>query len=308
MPRLTLLPEDLPVDAAPGATVLDAALAAGIPLTHACGGQAKCSTCRVLVLAGADALGPRTDAELEMAGRRAFGDGVRLACQTRVLGDVTVRRLVVDEEDRVLVRDETTGTGPKGVGAERRVAVLFADVRDFTAFAESQLPYDVIHVLNRFFLRVHGVVDRHGGRIDNFMGDGAMALFGMDGAPDATARAVHAGLDLLDGARALSGYVEAQFHRPFRIGVGVHAGPVILGAVGAGERRRLTAIGDTVNLASRVEGANRAAGTELLVTQGALDEVRGRVVVGRRVDLALKGKSGTHALFEVTGWVGGASG
>ena len=304
MPRLTLLPEDRPVDVDAGTTILDASLSAGIPVTHACGGQAKCTTCRVLVLAGGDALGPRTDAERDMADRRRFGDDVRLACQATVNGDATVRRLVVDEEDQVLVRGETAGTGPKGVGEERRVAVLFADVRDFTAFAESQLPYDVIHVLNRFFLRVHGVVERHGGQIDNFMGDGAMALFGLDGAPDATARAVHAGLDLLAEARALSAYVEAQFHRPFRIGVGVHAGPVILGAVGAGERRRLTAIGDTVNLASRVEGANRAAGTAFLVTQDALDEVAGRVAVGKRVDLALKGKSGTHALTEVTGWIG----
>ncbi len=305
MPRLTLLPEDRILEVAAGETVLEAALSTGVPLTHACGGQAKCTTCRVLVLAGAEALGPRTAAEREMAERRRLGDEVRLACQTTVLGDAAVRRLVVDADDQVLVRGEATGTGPKGVGEERRVAVLFADVRDFTAFAESQLPYDVIHVLNRFFLRVHGVVERHGGQIDNFMGDGAMALFGLDGAPDATARAVHAGLDLLDEARSLSAYVEAQFHRPFRIGVGVHAGPVVLGAVGAGERRRLTAIGDTVNLASRVEGANRAAGTAFLVTQDALDEVEGRVRVGRRIDLALKGKSGTHTLTEVTGWVGG---
>lgn len=305
MPRLTFLPENLAVEAEVGTRILDAALVAGIPVTHACGGQAKCTTCRVLVLGDGRALGPRTDAERGMAERRAFGDDVRLACQATVRADVTVRRLVVDAEDQVLVRGETDGTGPKGVGEERRVAVLFADVRDFTAFAESQLPYDVIHVLNRFFLRVHVVVDRHGGTIDNFMGDGVMALFGMDGAPDATGRAVHAGLDLLEEARVLSAYVEAQFHRPFRIGVGVHAGPVVLGAVGAGERRRLTAIGDTVNLASRVEGANRAAGTSFLVTADALDEVVPRVVVGKRVDLALKGKSGTHALTEVTGWIGG---
>jgi adenylate cyclase len=129
-----------------------------------------------------------------------------------------------------------------------------------------------------------------------------MALFGIDGAPDPAGRAVRAGLDLLQEAAAVRAYVEAQLHRTFRIGVGIHVGPVILGTIGAGERRRLTAIGDVVNLASRIESANKTAGTDILVSAAVWDSVAGRARAGRTFDLALPGTAGTHVLREVSAW------
>jgi adenylate cyclase len=301
-PRVTFDGDDRTIDVERGTSLLDAGLGAGLRVTHACGGKGKCSTCRVVLLSGVADAAPRNETERTMATLRGFPPEVRLSCQTPVGGDCLVRFLVRDDEDQELVREEVAPGGEAGVGEERRLAILFCDVRDFTAFSESHAPYDVIHVLNRHFRRVHAAVEAEGGRIDNFMGDGVMALFGLDGASGRALRAIRAGLRIVGDAAALSPWFEAQFHRPFRVGVGVHVGEVVVGSVGAGDRRRVTAIGDAVNLAARVEAANRAAGTSLLVSDAAREAAgAGRLRVGRRIDVELKGKSGIHALFEVEG-------
>ncbi len=294
--------DDRSIDVPVGTSLLKAGLDAGLAVTHACGGQGKCSTCRVVVLAGLGQAPPRNDLERGIAARRGFAPEVRLSCQTPVVADTLVRFLVRDDEDSALVREEVSEGAPAGVGEERRVAILFCDVRDFTGFAEAHAPYDVIHVLNRHFRHVLAAVEAEGGRIDNFMGDGVMALFGLDDAPERAWRALRAGLNILGHAEALSPWFEAQFHRPFRVGVGVHVGDVVVGAVGAGDRKRVTAIGDPVNLAARVEAANRDAGTSFLATDDAIAAAGpSRVRTGRRVEVELKGKSGVHRLWEVKG-------
>ena len=300
MPLVRFDGDDREITVERGTTLLEAGLDAGLKVTHACGAKGKCSTCRVVLLSDVADAAPRNETERAMAALRGFPPEVRLSCQTPVEGDCLVRFLVRDDEDYDLVKAEILPGSEAGVGEERRLAILFCDVRDFTAFSESHAPYDVIHVLNRHFRRVHAAVEAHGGRIDNFMGDGVMALFGLDDAPGRALRAIRAGQRILDEAATLSPWFEAQFHRPFRVGIGVHVGDVVVGSVGAGERRRVTAIGDAVNLAARVESANRAAGTSFLVSDAAREAAGGdEVRYGRRVDVELKGKSGVHALWEV---------
>ncbi|MEP7356102.1 MAG: adenylate/guanylate cyclase domain-containing protein [Anaerolineales bacterium] len=281
--------------------ILHASLRNGIPHTHVCGGNARCSTCRVLILEGLENCSPRNEKEQKMADRRNFSPNVRLACQTTVSGDVALRRLVLDDDDRALVDAEVIGATPRSVGEERLLAILFSDIRNFTAFSEAHLPYDVIHVLNRYFSRAGAIINAHHGQIDNFMGDGIMALFGLDDPAHAALNAVEAGVDLLRSVEAMQPYFEAQFKSNFRIGVGIHYGEVVLGAVGSADRRRLTAIGDTVNLASRVESANKEAETELLISHRTYLQVHSRVITGKQIALELKGKTGTHWLYEVTG-------
>jgi adenylate cyclase len=300
VPRITYANEKV-VETDSRTSILGASLQGGIPHTHACGGNARCSTCRVLVIEGLEYCSPPNDKEAVMAERRRFGPTVRLACQTTVAGDVTLRRLVLDDEDEQLVDQEVTGTAPRSVGEERTLAILFADVRDFTAFSEAHLPYDVIHVLNRYFSRAGAAINRHGGEINNYMGDGIMALFRGDDVADATVRAVSAGLEMLDGVAAMQPYVEAQFRTSFRIGVGLHVGTVVLGVVGSAEQRRLTAIGDAVNLASRIETATKTAGVPFLMSSDALEWAKGLVRVGRQFSLPLKGKTGEYAVHEVVG-------
>jgi adenylate cyclase len=300
VPRITYMNEAI-IEVDTETPILHASLQHGIPHTHVCGGNARCSTCRVLILDGLDNLCPRNEREQKMAQRRNFSPNVRLACQTTLRGDVALRRLVLDDEDRLLVDQEVAHAAPRSVGEERLLAILFSDIRDFTAFSEAHLPYDVIHALNRFFSRVGSIVAQYHGQVDNYMGDGVMAIFGVDDPANATLNAVRAGLAMLRAVETMQPYFETQFRTRLRIGVGVHYGEAVLGAIGTGERRRLTAIGDAVNVASRVESANKDAGTSFLISRRAYQQVAGQVSTGRALQLSLKGKTGVFELHEVTG-------
>jgi adenylate cyclase len=301
MPQIHYLTDGRTIETGNDTTLLRASLAHGIAHTHVCGGNAKCSTCRVLVLEGLAHCCLRNEREARLARDRHFCDNIRLACQTTVSGDVTLRRLVLDADDILLVDAEARGAAMGSAGVDRQVAILFSDIRNFTEFSEAQLPYDVVHALNRYFNRVGAVVSRHGGQIDNFIGDGMMALFGATAdAANPSLDAVRAALDMLAEVDAMRAYFDAQYKFDLRIGVGIHFGEVVLGAVGFGERRRLTAIGDAVNLASRIESVNKEAGTTLLVSGSAWDQVRDSVRCGRVLEVPIKGKSGTYPLYEIT--------
>lgn len=304
MSRIRILPDDVEIEALPGETVLAAALRAGVPHLHLCGGNAHCSTCRIELREGADQCAPQTAAEQRIAQRLHFQPGLRLACQTVVRGPMTVRRLVLDAHDARLVDQRGRAAAEASVGEERRLAILFADIRGFTAFSERLPPYDVIHVLNRYFHAAGEVIARYGGRIDNYMGDGFMALFGL-GDEDAPAclRAVSAGLALIDAVAALQPYLLTAFGEGFGIGVGVgiHYGCAVVGSVGAAGNERVTAIGDAVNLASRIEEANKRFGTQLLISAQTWAQVAEQVQIGAIHETTLAGKSGSYRLFEVRG-------
>jgi adenylate cyclase len=138
----------------------------------------------------------RNDREQKLADRLRFSPDIRLACQTTISKDVKLRRLVLDDEDLQLTDQRSVGAAPTSAGEEKRLAVLFSDIRGFTPFAEALPPYDVVHVLNRYFNDMGVVINRNGGQIDNYMGDGLMALFGMENGTGAALQAVKAGLEM----------------------------------------------------------------------------------------------------------------
>lgn len=301
MTRISYLPDEQDLDIQPTETILQASLRAGIPHTHVCGGRARCSTCRVLILEGLEHCAPRNAREQALATLLGFDPAIRLACQTTITGDVTLRRLVLDDEDVAVTSQLSRRAIPGIVGQEQRLAILFADIRSFTPFTEAMLPYDVIHVLNRYFHRVGQAIRRHGGSIDTYMGDGLMALFGVRDPDNAALRAVRAGLDMLAAVEQLNPYLTALYQRDLRIGVGVHVGDVVVGAVGAGDNRKVTAVGDAVNIASRIEAANKAAGTTFLISEDTYTQVQAQVQVNRSLRATLAGKRGLYTLYEVIG-------
>jgi adenylate cyclase len=287
-------------------TLLEASLRAGIAHAYACGGHAHCSTCRVEVSDGIDDCAPRTDAEQKLAERLGFDRSLRLACQTVPQADLTIRRLVLDDDDIELVDQRRRGAAGAAVGEERELAILFSDIRGFTAFSEPLPPHDVVHVLNRYFHAMGPPVTQSGGTIDNYMGDGLMALFGMDdgdGDGNPALCAVRAGLAMLDAMDALKPYLETAYGRSFDMGVGIHYGEVVVGSVGAIGRERVTAIGDAVNLASRIESANKIAKTRLLVSEAVHDQIGPLLRIGRSLSVPIAGKSGEYTLYEVLGLV-----
>lgn len=302
MPRILFLPDQQYVEASELESVLAAALSGGIPHANECGGNARCSTCRVLVHNGLEFCSPRNEKEQALAKQLHFGERVRLACQTTIAGNVTLRRLVLDAKDAGLTDQRKAGTIHGSVGEERQIAILFVDIRGSTRFAESVPPFDVIHVLRRFYYHMERAVMDNGGHVACYTGDGLMALFGVEQSECAPLEAVMAGLDMLRYVKEdLQPYVKRLFKRSFGIGVGVHFGQTIVGTVGGGPQERLTAIGDAVNIANRIERANKRAGTEFLVSEAVLRATEGQVRLGRAISVKLPGKTGKHALHEVVG-------
>ncbi|GAB4462200.1 MAG: hypothetical protein OHK0037_12690 [Elainellaceae cyanobacterium] len=302
MPLLYYLPDERYIEIEETDTILTSSLYAGIPHTHVCGGSARCSTCRVWVLEGLEYCSPRNDAEENLAKRLCFDPKMRLACQTQILGEgqVTVRRLVVDAEDVSLVEQQLTGQR-RAIGEEQMLAVLFADLRGFTAFSEALPAYDVIYVLNRYFSRMGQIIERYGGIINNYMGDGLMALFGWNNRDRPAERAVRAAIEMQSAMEAFNIYLETLYQRQLKIGIGIHYGSVVVGAVGASPKsQQITAIGDTVNLASRIEAANKTVGTSLLVSEAVYQQVQPLVSASRQYQVSIPGKSGEYLLYEVT--------
>jgi len=160
--------------------------------------------------------------------------------------------------------------------SERVVTVLFADLRGFTAASAEQPPAGVVTLLNAFHGRMVDSVFKHQGTLDKFMGDGLMAYFGAP-LPDArhAEHAVACALDMVQGLEALNRERAAGGGAPLDIAIGVHTGPVIVADVGApGRRQDYTAIGHTVNLASRMEGLSKERGMRILCSQVTRDAAR----------------------------------
>jgi adenylate cyclase len=304
MPNVHCLPDDQDVDCPEGSATLEPLVAAGIPIAHVCGGHARCSTCRVRVVEGLENVEPRSPAEQELADKLQFDDSTRLACQLRVRADATLRRLVIDRDDMVITSRIGHEHEHATAGREVEATVLFADVAGFTTLSEKLPAYDIIHLLDRYFRAVGEPIEEAGGYVDNYMGDGLMALFGACGEEDHAYAAIRAALGMHAATAKVAEYVREVYGEDFSIRVGIHTGSLVVGTIGACHKRRETAIGDTVNVASRIEGAGKSAGANLLVSCETLRRVEGRVSIGKDIEIPLKGKSGTFRLHEVTGLAG----
>jgi adenylate cyclase len=189
---------------------------------------------------------------------------VRLACQTRPRGDVAVAPVL---PAAVSAREALAQPGRRQ-GEERRIAILFADLRAFTRVAEEKLPYDVVFLLNRYFEAVGPAITGAGGILNQFTGDGVMALFGVEAGPETGCRqALRAARNMVDRVGALSRELGAEVEAPLRIGIGIHAGPAVVGRIGYGDTFYLTAVGDAVHVASRLEQATKDYGCELVISE-----------------------------------------
>jgi adenylate cyclase len=278
--RVVVVPE--------GFTVLEASRLGGIPHASVCGGRGRCSTCRVRVERGAEALPPPSEAEARVLRRVGAAPRVRLACQTRPTRDVTVAPLIA----AALSQRDALEAAEAETGREQEVAVLFADLRGFTSVAERKLPYDVVYLLNRYFESVGGAVRDAGGVANQFTGDGVMALFGVGASPEAACRdAIRGAAGMIASLEALSASLAAELPAPLHIGIGIHIGPAVVGRMGFAEAAYLTAVGDTVHVAARLEELTKTYTSELVISEAVA--VRAGVDVSGypRENLTLRNRS-----------------
>jgi adenylate cyclase len=271
-----------------GFSILDASRRAGIPHASVCGGRGRCSTCRVRVSRGLEGLPAPSEAERRVLARVGAAPDVRLACQSRPVHEVAVVPLLTPS---VAAADALAPDARQG--RERELAVLFADLRGFTRMAEHKLPYDVVFVLNRYFETVGTAIRDAGGITNQFTGDGVMALFGVDAGPAAGCRqALAAARAMVDGMAALSAELAGDLPAPLRIGIGVHAGPAVVGRMGWGESFYLTAVGDTVHVAARLEQATKDHDAELVVSEEVARYAGADLAAFPRHDLAVRNRAG----------------
>lgn len=260
--RLTY-PGGIVASFAPGPTILDVSRENGIPHASVCGGRGRCSTCRVRIAEGIESLAAPAAEEQRVLDRIGQPIAVRLACQTRPTGDLSVVPLL---PPNATARDGFAGS-PQLSGQEKEIAILFADLRSFTAFSEERLPYDVVFILNRYFAGMGEAVEAAGGHLDKFIGDGVMALFGIDTEPEeACRRALLAVGTMSKNLAELNRTLAHELPEPLRMGIGVHVGHAIIGEMGYGSARHLTAVGDAVNTASRLEAMTKEFAAEAVIS------------------------------------------
>jgi adenylate cyclase len=277
------------VSFAPGMTVLEASRFAGIPHASVCGGRGRCSTCRIRVGAGAEHLpAPSAEEARVLARVGASANDVRLACQIRPTADLELTPLVPPAlaPGRALRGDDYHS------GREAEIAVLFADLRGFTSLAEHRLPFDTVFLLNRYFAEMGSAIEDVGGHVDKFIGDGVMALFGLRDGPTWGARAaLTAAKRMHERLAQLNRDLASELSAPLRLGIGIHVGSVIVGDMGYGEATQLTAIGDVVNTASRLESLTKEHACELVIS-GELAR-HAELAIGDlpRATLAIRGRA-----------------
>lgn len=300
--KISFKPDNISTEISTDESILTAALRNGINHLHACGGSARCSTCRIQVVSGLENCNPRNELELKLADTHNFSDDVRLACQTTITGDVDIRRLLVDIEDLKFSTLNHKKLGP--IGSHRKVAILFADIQGFTPMSERMQSYDVMYVLNKYFDFAGKIINANGGEINNYIGDAFLAVFGLDDAGDEVFRAIKSGLEIQDNLITFAKTIEVNFNEEFKVRIGIHYGDAIIGMLGSRGTERLSVIGDTVNTAARVEAANKESDTFMLVSETAYEEVRDRVEVHDYIRVKLKGTSERSSLYEISKVIG----
>jgi adenylate cyclase len=273
---------------APGTTLLDASRNNGVPHASVCGGRGRCSTCRVRIVSGEQGLPDATAEELRVLERIGAPAHVRLACQTRPINDLSMIPLLPPTANS----DEGHVRPSYLQGQEREIVILFADLRDFTKFSEQKLPYDVVFVLNRYFASMGSAVTESGGHLDKFIGDGVMALFGVERpVNEAALQALTAAKLMAKRLDELNETLATELTEPLRIGIGLHVGPAIIGEMGYGKATSLTAVGDSVNTASRLEAMTKEFAAQLVVSEAVAQKANVDLSAFDSHDIGVRGRS-----------------
>src|SRR3954447_21501636 len=251
-----------------GLSVLEASLRYKVPHASVCGGRARCSTCRIRVIGDCAALPEPSQREAFVLNRVGTSDpSIRLACQLRPSTDLSFFQLFLPHT----ISASSHASNPTRIGQERYLVSMFVDMRGSTRLAEKRLPFDTVFIVNRFLGAVSQAVIESGGRPNQFVGDGMLALFGLTASRRAACRqALRAAAMIAANVDELNRFLSHDLREPIRFGVGIHGGEVIVGDIGYRDHMVFTALGDAVNVAARLQDMTKALACEVVVS----DEVR----------------------------------
>lgn len=231
-------------------------------------------------------------------------------------GGVTVFRGLTEEKEKKKIKSIFSRyvtqqvvneilSSPEGMalgGKRKECTILFSDIRGFTSMSENMQPEEVVHVLNEYMEKMVDVVFKYQGTLDKFIGDAIMAIWGAPIAhPDDTKRAVFCALEMLSELKKLQEKWADEGRNPFDIGIGINVGEVVVGNIGHPERMEYTAIGDNVNLASRLENLNKEFKTHIIISQKVYEKVADFVEVRPLEPVQVKGKAEKVMIYEVLG-------
>ena len=281
-------PDSLIVEAPKGMSVLEVSRMARRAHMSVCGGRARCTTCRVQIASAAGELPEPKELEATALRRIRAPNDVRLACQLRPEVDLTVQPLLHPSIVPAIY------THPRQeFGEEQEVTILFVDVRGSTSLAETRLPYDVVFLLNSLFAALSEAVEESGGYYSNFTGDGLMALFGLDGKRAEGAKAaLRCTLAMLHSVDTLNERLAGELETPLAIGIGIHTGQAIVGRMGPPQTPIISAIGDSVNTAARLERITKDLRVPLIASAETL-RAAGLDTLAKLTQVSLRGRAAT---------------
>jgi adenylate cyclase len=246
-----------------GLSVLEASLRHQVPHASVCGGRARCSTCRIRVIGDCTTLPQPSNREAFILNRvgSAADPAIRLACQLRPESDLSFFQIFTPQTI------PTRQGGPAHIGEERYLVSMFVDMRGSTRLAENRLPFDTVFIINRFLGAVSQAVIECGGQPNQFLGDGQLALFGLAANRQTACRqALKAAARISVLVEELNQFLKNDLREPLRFGIGIHGGEVIVGDIGYRDHIVFTALGDSVNVAARLQDMTKNLGCEAIFT------------------------------------------
>ena len=249
-----------------GLSILETSLRFNVPHASVCGGRARCSTCRVRIVSDRAGLPPPSGREAFVLARvGASGNpGIRLACQLRPQADVAVIPVLPANVGANFVRNRSR----VNIGEERYVVSMFIDMRGSTKLAEARLPFDTVFLVNRFLEAASQGVIEAGGQPNQFVGDGLLALFGLDTDPATACRqAMRAAAMAASNIQHMNHEFATELQAPIQFGIGIHGGEVIIGDIGFRDHTVFTALGDAVNVAARLQDMTKTLGCTVIVSE-----------------------------------------
>jgi adenylate cyclase len=249
-----------------GLSVLEASLRNNVPHASVCGGRARCSTCRIRVIGDCSSLPKPSEREAFVLNRVGAGadPAIRLACQLRPNTDLSFLQIFMPQITAASLRK----TGSVRIGQERYLVSMFVDMRGSTALAEKRLPFDTVFIVNRFLSAVSQAVIECGGQPNQFVGDGELALFGLNTNPQTACRqALQSAALIATNIDELNRFLSHDLREPIRFGIGIHGGEVIIGDIGYRDHQVFTALGDAVNVAARLQDMTKDLECEVILSE-----------------------------------------